>query len=159
MGLRLNVKTEPYWLDLEYGVAHFVRPLSTALTFALRAKADRLAKAMVEPDEAERLAALIDVEGLEEEEILAGLSEMYFAIGLAQAATIDWRGWLDADDQPLPPTAKNLAAAMRQPFMARLFLARYFAPYAEVIAEGNGSAPSPNGTMAAALNIAGPAAR
>ncbi|HCX68953.1 hypothetical protein [Parvibaculum sp.] len=143
MGLRLNTKTEPYWLELDYGVAHKVRPLSSAMTASIRAKADRLAKSMLEADEAERLAGLIDDEDLTEKEIVDGLSEMYFAILLAQAATIEWRGWFDGKDEsgrdkPVPLSDEALAAAMRQPFMARLFLGKYFMPYGEVIEEGNG---------------------
>ena len=138
MGLRLNTRKEPYWIELGYGVAHKVRPLSTAMTGSIRAKADGLSRAMLETDEAERLAGIVDVEGLSEEDILAGLSEMYMAILLAQAATVEWRGWLDEAGAPVPLTADAVAAAMRQPFMARLFLAKYLAPYGEVIAEGNG---------------------
>lgn len=158
MSLRLNMKKEPYWIELGYGVAHKVRPLSTAMTGSIRAKADRLSAAMLETDEAERLAGLVDVEGLSEKEVLAGLSEMYMAILLAQAATVEWRGWLDEAGAPVPLSGDAVAAAMRQPFMARLFLAQYMAPYGEVIAEGNGLAPSPNGITAAAPNIAAAAA-
>jgi hypothetical protein len=152
--MRLQRRSKPYWIELGYGVAHLVRPLSSAMTAALRAKATRLSREMLEADEAERLADLIDVEGLEDEEIIAGLSEMYFATALARAATMEWRGWEDEAGEPLPLTERNIAAAMRQPFMAQAFLTSYLAPDQALVDEGNGSAPPPNGTTGVARNTA-----
>lgn len=152
--MRLQRRSKPYWIELGYGVAHLVRPLSSAMTAALRAKAARLSREMLEAEEAERLAELIDVDGLEEEEIISGLSEMYFATALARAATIEWRGWEDDAGEALPLTERNIAAAMRQPFMAQAFLTSYLAPDQLLADEGNGSAPPPNGTTAAARNTA-----
>lgn len=136
--MKLQRRTKPYWIDLGYGVAHKVRPLSSAMTASLRAKAVRLSREMLEAEEAERLADLIDVEGLGEDEIISGLSEMYFATALARAATIEWRGWEDEAGEPLPLTERNIAAAMRQPFIAQAFLTAYLAPEQLLAEEGNG---------------------
>lgn len=138
MKLHLSLKTEPYWIELGYGVAHKVRPMNSALAAAIRAKARRMAEEMVEAEEAGRLAELVDVEGLTQDEVIAGLSEMYFATVLAQAATIEWRGWTDKEGGPMPLSDKAIAAAMRQPFMAQAFMQKYLAPEIEVQTEGNG---------------------
>lgn len=138
MKLHLSLKTEPYWIDLGYGVAHKVRPMNTALAAAIRAKARRMAEEMVEHEEASRLADLVDAEGLTQDEVIAGLSEMYFATVLAQAATMEWRGWTAEDGTPLALSDKAIAAAMRQPFMAQAFMQKYLAPEIEVQTEGNG---------------------
>lgn len=160
MGRRLKSSTAPYWIDLGYGIWHQVKPLSTAVVGAIRAKAARMAKEMVEAAEAERIAELINLDDLTEEETVAGLSELLFATVLAQAATVDWKGWYDEGEppQPIPLSDSALAASMRQPFVAERFLSKYLAPYGEEVEEGKGSAPSPTGTMAAAPSIAGAAA-
>jgi hypothetical protein len=138
MHLRLNLKSEPYWIELGYGVAHKVRPINSALAASIRAKARRMAEEMVEHEEAARLADLVDCEGLTQDEVIAGLTEMYFATVLAQATTIEWRGWTDKEGVPMPLNDKALAAAMRQPFMAQAFIQKYLSPEIEAEEEGNG---------------------
>jgi hypothetical protein len=39
--IRLDLKREPYWLDLGHGVRLHVRPCTTALMMAARAEAQR----------------------------------------------------------------------------------------------------------------------
>lgn len=140
MGRRLKQKKGPYWIELGYGVWHEVKPLTTAVVGAIRAKADRMAKEMVEAAEAERIAEMICVEGLADEDVIAGLSELYFATVLAQAVTVNWKGWYDESTPPaaVPLSDKAIAEAMLQPFMAARFVSAYLAPYGEEIAEGKG---------------------
>lgn len=156
MGRRLKTRTGPYWIDLGYGIRHKVKPLSTAVVGAVRAKADRMAREMTDAAEAERIAELINLDDLTEAETIAGLSELFFATVLAQAATVEWSGWYDEEDppQPVPLGDSAIAAAMRQPFVATRFLSAYLAPYGEEIEEGKGLAPSRSGTTGAAPNIA-----
>jgi hypothetical protein len=66
--IRLDLKREPYWLDLAHGVRLHVRPITTAFVMAARVQAMKDA----EDDAATRSAALLK--------------------HLAQLAVIDWEG-------------------------------------------------------------------
>lgn len=138
MAVRLSLPKEPYWIDLGYGCRHRVRPATTALTASLQAKAERLARQMTEPAEAERLAGIIDAKDLSEEDVRHGLFQLYLAILVAQAVTVEWTGYEDETGAAPPVTDDNVAAAMRLPFMAKAFIAAYFAPYEAMAEEGKG---------------------
>ncbi len=148
MSVRLSMPREPYWIALGFGVRHRVRPASTALVATLKAKADRLAREMMDPVEAERLAGIMDAKDLSQEDLFAGLFRLYLAILVCQAATLEWEGYEDGDGNPLPVTDDNVAAAMRLPLISDAFLSKYFEPFAAAAEEGKGSGSSPNGTMA-----------
>lgn len=134
MAVRLDIPSTPYWIDLGYGVRHKVRPCTTVLLSTLQAKASRLAAAMLEPAEAERLAGMADAKDLSDEEIRDGFFQLYLAILLAQAATIEWEGY---EGNP-PVTDDHVAAAMRIPMMAQAFMRKYLAPVEALAEEGKG---------------------
>lgn len=167
MGLRLSRRhKEPFWLALDFGIRMKVRPLQAPMLAAIRVKASRLAKAMEEPQQAERLLAIMDSSSMTDEDIRDGLFQHYVTVLLAQCAIVEWEGVFegdDADGNPLPEDAPaelmavtddNIAEAMLIPLVAERFYASYTARQSELIAEGNGSGLSSIGTSAAALPIA-----
>ena len=84
--LKLNLKREPYWLDLVQGVRIKVKPATTALVMAAR-----------------HAAALIDGK----DHAAAGERTATLITELAKAAILAWEGVGDekAKPQPLRPTA------------------------------------------------------
>jgi hypothetical protein len=158
--IRLILPREPYWIDLPHGVRVFVRPLTTAVYEAARARSWRMARSIA-AEHADLKAAGADIAGLpdlSDEDAMAGLSQMLFAQGLARSAITRWEGVLDACDQPAGITDTAIADLMQFPRMAESFLIQYTETHAAVIAEGNASRPAPNGTSAAGLTTAEAAA-
>jgi len=158
--IRLSLPKEPYWLDLPHGMRVFVRPLTTAIYEAARAKGARLASDVVS-EHAEITMAGGSVEGLpdlEDRDAVLGLSQFLFAQALAVAAIIRWEGVLDEDDEPAEVTDKSVCDLMQFHRMAEEFVLAYTRTHTEAVAEGNASRPSPSGTSAAGRNTAGDAA-
>lgn len=155
--IRLSIPKEPYWLDLSHGVRVRVRPLSTAVYEAARAKAARQSRAIL-ADHAEIAAVGGDVSGLPDMadvDAVAGLSQLLFAQGLAVAAILEWTGVLDGDtDLPVPVTEKSVCDLMMVHRMAEDFVVQYTRTHEQLVAEGNGSRPAPNGTSAAGRDTA-----
>jgi hypothetical protein len=137
--LRLNVASEPEWLDLGHGVRVRVVPCTSAIMAAARGS-----------DAVEALVA-------------AGASEAELALALAKAmagvAILDWEGVGDADGKPIPVTAEAAAALIDVWPLFEAFQARYVAKGLLLDQEKNASAPSPNGTSAGATATARPARR
>jgi len=154
--IRLTIPKEPYWIDLPHGVRVFVRPLTTAVYEAARARGWRMARAIA-AEHADLKAAGADITGLpdlSDEDALAGLSQMLFAQGLARSAITKWEGVLDEADKPAEITDAAIADLMQLPRMAEGFVVQYTETHEAVIAEGNVSRPAPNGTSAAGRNTA-----
>lgn len=167
MGLRISRRAkEPFWIDLDFGIRMKVRPLQSPMLAAIRAKATRLAKAMEEPQEAEKLLGIMDCESMSPDEIRDGLFHHFITVLLGQCAIIEWEGVFKGDDEtgePLPEDAAlepmlvsedSIAEVMLVPLVAERFYARYTARQSEITQEGNGSGLSLTGTSAAARPIA-----
>ncbi|MBX3488865.1 hypothetical protein [Parvibaculum sp.] len=152
-GLRIDLPQQPFWIALGYNIEMKCRPLSSATIGSLQAKAARLAREMTTLAEAEKLAAVVDAKDLSDDEIRAGLGEMYTAVLIGQAVIVEWSG-VFAGAAAAPVNDETVAAAMRLPLIGPRFLAEYFRPYGLVVEEGNGSAPPPAGSRAAAPTIA-----
>ncbi|MCF7700552.1 hypothetical protein [Loktanella sp. M215] len=127
--LRLRLNRAPTWIDLAGGVRVEVVPPSSRLMLEVRETID-----------------------LGDGEADIGNAAFVLAYGkaLAVAAITDWEGVVGEDDQPAPVTPQNVAALMDiyQCYLA--FRDAYITPALTLAAEGNVSAPSPNGTSAAA---------
>jgi hypothetical protein len=136
--IRLNLASGPYWLLLGHGVEVEVRPFGTEVTMRVR---DEM------PDEI-RAA------------ILAGGADRSLALvkAFARAAIIGWRGvGMAGSDDEVAPWPEAIDALMaRYPF-GDTFEREYVTPGLLLDAEKNASAPSPNGTSAAAQPIVPPA--
>jgi len=104
--IRLDLKREPYWLDLGYDVRLQVRPATTALVMAARVAA---IKEMQDTDDIGiRSAALIK--------------------NLAQLAVIGWEGIGDADGNPADLSSDGIAALMDLWPIANTFERQYLNP-------------------------------
>jgi len=102
--IRLDLKREPYWLDLAHGVRLHVRPITTAFVMAARVQAMKDA----EEDTATRSAALLK--------------------NLAQLAVIDWEGVGDADGNHAPVSSEAIAALLDLWPIADAFERLYLGP-------------------------------
>ena len=103
--IRLDLKREPYWLDLAPGVRVRVRPCTTALVMAARASINAVGE--IDDDNA-RGAALLKA--------------------LAQAAIVDWKGIGDEAGAPIPPSPKPIDALLDLYPAFRAFEMAYFLP-------------------------------
>ena len=133
--IRLDLKREPYWLDLAPGVRIRVRPCTTALVMAARASMTTAepARGRSEDDNA-RGAALLKA--------------------LARAAIVDWEGIGDEAGAAIPPSPERIDALLDLYPAFRAFETGYFLPALVLDAEKNACAPAPNGTSAAAPSTA-----
>jgi hypothetical protein len=103
--IRLDLKREPYWIDLGYGVRVFVRPCTTALVMAARS-AVLAGDAAATPGE--RTATLLRA--------------------LARLAIDAWEGVGDAEGQPAELSAGAVDALMDLWPIAEAFERLYFGP-------------------------------
>jgi hypothetical protein len=137
--LRLNLASEPEWLDLGHGVRVRVLPCTSGVMAAARG--------------APAVEALV----------AAGASEAELALALAKAiagiAILDWEGVGDADGRPVPVTPEAASALIDLWPLFEAFQARYVATGLLLDAEKNASAPSPTGTSAGATATARPVRR
>ena len=126
--IRLDLKREPYWLDLAPGVRLHVRPCTTALVMAARASLP------AEGDDSARGAAMLKA--------------------LARAAILDWEGIGDEAGDPVPPSPERIEALLDLYPVFRAFETAYFLPALVLDAEKNACAPAPNGTSPVAPSTA-----
>ena len=133
--LRLDLTSEPRWLDLGHGVRLRVAPLTTALMVA--ARADLAVAALPETASPEALA-------------------LAMAKALARRAVLDWEGVGDAAGDPLPVTPAGIDALLDVWPVFEAFQTGYVAKGLVLEQEKNASAPSPNGPSAGATPTARP---
>ena len=129
--IRLDLKREPYWLDLAPAVRLRMRPCTTALVMA--ARASMIAGGEGDDDNA-RGAAMLKA--------------------LARVAIVDWEGIGDEAGAPIPPSPERIDALLDLYPAFRAFETAYFLPALVLDEEKNVSAPAPNGTSAAASSTA-----
>ncbi len=159
--LRLNLPTEPYWIELSsVGVRLKVRPLDSALYFSARSRAIRRAQE-IQREAADLIEAGVTVGDLpdtRDPDAWSGYLEYMIAQAYGEMAILDWEGVGDADGNPLPYSRETAGALMRVHQVAEQFIGQYTAPYVQLGAEKNGSAPAPSGTSAAGTPTASAAA-
>lgn len=155
--LRLNLKKEPYWLDLPAGVKVKVRPLSTAIMSAAQSS---VIKQITDwrQERKSRLDIGTDVSDLpdvDDELTRLGLSESMLIKALARGAIIEWQGVLASEGDASPQvTHQNVGDLMDIWFVAQEFWKQYTASLSLLEAEGNASGLAAAGTSAAGLDIA-----
>lgn len=134
--IRLNLTTDPRWVDLLPGLRLHVAPVTTAVMAAARADAS--------------------LDGLDP----AAPKEM-LAVAMAQAVArrivSDWTGVGDDDGNPLPVTPERVDALLNIWPVFEAFQEKILGPYLVLDSEKNASALSPNGTSAGATDTAKPA--
>jgi len=106
--LRLDLKRDPFWLDLDHGVRLKVRPCTTALMMAARAAAAKVDIVEAERAVGARTAALL--------------------AALARFAAIEWEGVGDETGNAAPLTPEGVEALLSLWPMAEAFERLYLAP-------------------------------
>lgn len=114
--LRLNLSSEPTWLDLGHGVRLLVEPLSTAVMMAARSDPAVIAVAgdtadfeeAIEPGHDNRIAVIV-------------------AKAVARIVVKDWEGIGDADGQPIKPTPSGIDALLELWPIFEAFQTKYIA--------------------------------
>ncbi|MCL4747835.1 MAG: hypothetical protein KJZ83_20865 [Burkholderiaceae bacterium] len=134
--IRLDLSSEPNWLDLGHGLRLHVLPITTAIMVA--ARNDPAVEALA--DEASR-----------EEQALV------MAKAVARRVVIGWEGVGDADGKPVPVTPEGIDALLDIWPVFEAFQTRCLALHLMLDAEKNASAPSQTGTSAGATATARPA--
>lgn len=112
--IRLDLKREPYWLDLGHGVRVQVRPATTALVMAAR------------------------VTALNEETDDTGARGAMLIKKLAELAILAWEGIGDSEDKPAEVTPEAVAALMDLWPVADAFERLYLGPTLILEQEKNG---------------------
>jgi hypothetical protein len=155
--LRLNLKKEPYWLELPAEVKVKVRPLSTAIMSAAQSS---VIKQITDwrQERKSRLeigADVGDLPDVDDEETRLGLSESMLIKALARGAVIEWQGVLIAKgDAPASVNDQAVNDLMDIWFVAQEFWKQYTNSLTLLEAEGNGLGLAASGTSAAGLDIA-----
>ncbi|MEO1961562.1 MAG: hypothetical protein ABGW82_11450 [Paracoccus sp. (in: a-proteobacteria)] len=131
--IRLNLTSEPRWLDLDPGLRLQVAPVTTAIMAA--ARSDIAASDMSEDLPQEALAVTM-------------------AKAVARRVILDWQGVGDAAGNPLPVTPEGIDALLDIWPVFEAFQRDCLAPHLMLDQEKNASAPSPTGSSAGATGTA-----
>ncbi len=141
--LKLNLKTEPYWIPLPGNINVKVTPISTAIMSAAQSN------------------ARIDFMALEEQQggidssIRGGINESMLIKAMARLAIVEWNGVYLADGETLAPVnPETIDQLMDIWLVAQDFFKEYVTQLRLLEFEGNVSAPVANGTSAAVARIA-----
>lgn len=121
--IKLNLKAEPFWIDLAKGVRVQVRPARTSLM--LEAREDL-------PEE--------DPDDEAEDDVARRIlpsEQVPYALAVARRAILDWEGIGDADGDPLDVTPETIEAAMADYGFYLAFQSKYMGPAYELLSEGN----------------------
>jgi len=118
--LRLNLSTEPRWLDLGHGVRLLVEPLTTAIMLAARS-------------DPTIIAAAGDADGSASNDDLARI----VAKAVARIVVKDWEGLGDEDGKPLPLTPEGINALLELWPIFEAFQTKYIAGALILDAEKN----------------------
>lgn len=157
----LDLPTAPYWIDLPRGVRVLVKPLDGVIVTAARNLAVRTINEMSEAraEAAAAHAPTLPGMDLDDPNVRDAMVRWEFVRGLARYGMIGWDGVGDpSGTAALDFTPARGQALAVHPLMIDTFLDRYLEPQTRVVAEGNGSAASPDGPSAEAASTATDAA-
>lgn len=129
--LRLNLSRDPQWIELSHGVKVLALPLTSAVLISLRGDMSLEDATLLTPPE----------------------QSLRFAKAVASRVITEWTGVGDEAGKELAVTPAAAAALMDLFPLYRAFEANYLVPWLNLESEKNASAPSPNGTLAVALDI------
>ena len=156
--LRLNIKTEPYWLDLGLGVRVKVRPCTSPIFYAARAFMNkRLTELGEEYRKRKELGLpLEDFPLLDLAEVREALAEEFLALGLARSAILEWEGVLESEgDAPAPVTLERVTEFMTNFWALAASFSQQYTGVRELIeAEKKDLKPEPSGILEEDLGTA-----
>ena len=142
--LKLNLKTEPFWIPLPGRIKVKVTPITTAIMSAGQAN------------------GRIDFMTFEEQQgainpaMRGGLSEAFLIKALARLAIVEWEGVYLTDGETLAPVEPTTVNQLMDVWLvAQEFLKEYVTQLRLLEFEGNVSAPAVSGTSAAEAHTAG----
>jgi hypothetical protein len=147
----LSQRSEPYELELPYGLRVTVRPLTTAGMAAAQAAARRAVEA-IERQARERTEAGLALDGLPDlatEGERDGLYQAQLIRVLALRHITSWNG-VELEGGPAPPTPENIAAVMELYPVGERFFQEFTLRQVLLNAAKNGSGPSAAGTSSRA---------
>jgi len=133
--IRLDLSSQPRWLDLGSGLRLAVLPVTTAVMVA--ARNDPAVEALPKDTSQEQMALLM-------------------AKAVARRVVTDWEGVGDADGNPVPVTPEGIDALLDIWPVFEAFQTRCLAPHLMLEQEKNVSSPLPNGGSAGAKATAQP---
>ena len=134
--IRLNLSSEPRWLDLGPSLRLQVAPVTTAIMAAARSD----------------IAASDAPEDLPQEALAVTMAK-----AVARRALLDWEGVGDQDGNLVPVSPAGIDALLEIWPVFEAFQAHCLAPHLMLDQEKNASAPSPTGSSVGATDIARPA--
>lgn len=144
--LKLNLKPEPFWLEIGGGIRVKVPPLDTAILRAVEYTAwQSYAALKAAANEGDETAPL--------DTAMTAKIEGAFALARTRALVghiLAWEGVAGEDGMPLAPSGEALDAFAAHPLAGPAFTRAYDATVAPLLAEGNGSASSLPGDGAGA---------
>lgn len=150
--LKLDLKKEPYWLELQAEVRLKVKPLTSAIMHLAQAQAVRVMLA-VQTERKALLESGIDVSDLpdlENEHVRHSVSETVLITQLARHVILAWENVVVPETQtPAELTPDHIGELMDIWFINQEFGKKYMRQMDLLEAEGNGSRPARNGTSAA----------
>jgi hypothetical protein len=142
--LTLNLKRDPYWIDLPSSVRLFVWPLSTAIMSAAQSSILKDIGALKEKKD-----AVLDAKNDDEHR---GLYHSLLIKAIARHAIIKWENVLSQDSDEIAPVVdKNVNDLMDIWFMAQDFWRQYTDALSMLESEGKSSGLEQSGT-----SVAGP---
>jgi hypothetical protein len=157
----LRLRSEPYELELPYGLRVTVRPLTTAGMAAAQAAARRAVEA-IERQARERAEAGLTLDGLPDLAAEGERDGFYQAQLIRELAVRHITTWIGAELEggPAPPTSENIAAVMNLYPVGERFFQQFTLRQVLLNAAKNASGPSVAGTSirAEGPNTVGPAA-
>jgi len=144
--ISLKPQTEPYEIELPYGVSVTVKPLTTAGMAAAQAAARRRVESL-EVQVGERQESGLPLEGLPDLEDEAARDGLFQDLLIKELGTRHITGWSGVeDDQPVTP--ENVAAVMELYPVGERFFQEFTLRQVLLNAAKNGSGPSAVGTSA-----------
>lgn len=153
--MRISINPKAEWYYLVPGHIRVLAEPALDLVFEQAAQDARVVELREAMD-----AAAEDIDRTEELQREIGKA---MNLAVAELVIVDWEGVEDETGKPAPVEPAYINAALRMPVLASAWDQNYMARWlglSDVLnAEKNASAPSPNGTSAAAHNTAKPVRR
>lgn len=142
--LKLNLKTEPFWISLPGKIKVKVTPISTAIMSAAQSNA-RI-----------DFMALEEQQGAIDSGLRGGINESMLIKAMARLAIVEWDGVYLADGETVAPVKRETIDQLMDIWLvAQDFFKEYVTQLRLVEFEGNDLAPAANGTSVAVAHTAG----